>query len=55
MVIVGDLESTTEGIRVLKKETRVEMCNNTLTNALREERLSIFAKVPKPALSQKNI
>jgi transposase len=55
LVIVGGLETATEASKVLRRETGVKMCDNTLRNALREQGLSSFTKVKKPALSQKNI
>jgi len=40
---------------VLKRETNIEMCDNTLRNVLREQGLSSITKVEKHALSYKNI
>jgi hypothetical protein len=40
---------------VLRREMGVKMCDNTLRNALREQRLSSFTEVKKHALSRKNI
>lgn len=55
LVTVGGLQTATEVAKVLRRETGVEMCDNTLRNALREQGLSSFTKVEKPFLSQKNI
>ena len=55
LVTVGGVETATEAAKMLRKETGVEICDNTLRNALREQGLSSFSKIEKPFLSQKNI
>lgn len=55
LVTVGGLETATEVAKVIRRETGVEMCDNTLRNALREQGLSSSKKIKKPFLSEKNI
>jgi transposase len=45
VVTVGGLETATEASKVLWREMGVKMCDNTLRNALREQRLSSFTKL----------
>src|SRR6478672_4363637 len=37
LVTVGGLETATEVAKVIRRETGVQMCDNTLRNALREQ------------------
>ena len=55
IVNVGGLKTATEVAKVLRRETGIEMCDNTLRNALREQGLSSSRKIEKPFLSEKNI
>ena len=55
LVTIGGLETATEALKMLRREMGVNMCDNTLRNALREQGLSSFTKVKKHALSQNNI
>ena len=55
LVTVGGLKTATKASKVLQREMGVKMCENSLRNALREQGLSSFTKVKKPALSRKNI
>jgi len=51
LVIASGLETTTKATKVLKRETSIEMCDNTLRNVLREQGLSSIIKVENYALS----
>jgi hypothetical protein len=49
LVTVGGLDSAVEATRELKSATRVDVCVETVRNALREVGLGLAEKVSKPA------
>lgn len=52
---VGRLENAVQATRALKTETGVDVCVETVRNALREAGLGATEKVSKPALTAKNV
>jgi hypothetical protein len=55
LVLVGGLDSAVEATRELKSALGIEVCFETMRNALREASLGSTAKVSKPTLSAKHV
>jgi transposase len=55
LVTVGGLDSAVEATRKFKSATEVDVCVETVRNALREANLGSAEKISKPALSAKHV
>jgi hypothetical protein len=55
LVTIGGLEMAVEVAKMLRVVRKVEFCENTLRNALRNVGLKACEKIPKPCLSQRNV